>query len=60
MAPMDREVALRKLQALAAGAELARKKLGARAQQRISAVGWGSARLKGKTSKKTKRRGKPA
>jgi 5-methyltetrahydropteroyltriglutamate--homocysteine methyltransferase len=32
MAPMDREVALKKLQALAAGAALARKKLGNRGQ----------------------------
>jgi 5-methyltetrahydropteroyltriglutamate--homocysteine methyltransferase len=37
MAPMDREVALKKLQALAAGAELARKKFGNRGQSPISA-----------------------
>jgi 5-methyltetrahydropteroyltriglutamate--homocysteine methyltransferase len=35
MAPMDREVALKKLQALAAGAALARKKLGNRGQSPI-------------------------
>src|SRR5438132_1666280 len=37
MAPMDREVALKKLRALAAGAALARKKLGNRGQSPISA-----------------------
>jgi 5-methyltetrahydropteroyltriglutamate--homocysteine methyltransferase len=36
MAPMDREVALKKLQALVAGAALARKKLAHRGQTRIS------------------------
>src|SRR5438034_2170748 len=36
MAPMDREVALKKLRALAAGAALARKKLGNRGQSPIS------------------------
>jgi 5-methyltetrahydropteroyltriglutamate--homocysteine methyltransferase len=45
MAPMEREVALKKLQALAAGAQLARKKLGTRTPGRVAAVGWGSARL---------------
>jgi 5-methyltetrahydropteroyltriglutamate--homocysteine methyltransferase len=58
MAPMDREIALAKLKVLAEGAALARKKLGNRAEKRISAVGWGSARLKEKISKKTKRKGK--
>jgi 5-methyltetrahydropteroyltriglutamate--homocysteine methyltransferase len=42
MAPMDREVALKKLQALAAGAALARKQL-AKGER---AVGWGSSRKK--------------
>src|SRR5256712_135395 len=37
MAPMDREVALKKLHAFAAGAALARKKLGNRGQSPISA-----------------------
>ncbi len=41
MAPMDREVALAKLRALAAGAALARKRYG----ERVGAVGWGSARI---------------
>jgi 5-methyltetrahydropteroyltriglutamate--homocysteine methyltransferase len=58
MAPMDRDVALAKLKVLAQGAALARKKLGTRIQNRLSAVGWGSARLKRKISKKTKRKSK--
>jgi 5-methyltetrahydropteroyltriglutamate--homocysteine methyltransferase len=37
MAPMDREIALRKLQALTAGAALARKKLGKQGQRTVSA-----------------------
>jgi hypothetical protein len=47
MAPMDRDIALAKLQALAAGAALARKKLGVRGQSPIS------------KSKKAKPRKKP-
>ncbi len=46
MAPMDREVALKKLQALAAGAALARKKLGNRGQSPNS----------GKSKRRQKRR----
>ena len=38
MAPMDRDIALAKLKALAAGAALARKKLGIRGQSPISAT----------------------
>src|SRR5882762_3908867 len=38
MAPMEREIAIQKLRALAAGAALARKKLGNRGQSPISAV----------------------
>ena len=45
MAPMDREIALRKLQALAAGAALARRRYG----RSVGAVGWGSARLTSRT-----------
>src|SRR3972149_6744932 len=41
MAPMDREGALAKLRALAAGAALARRRYG----ERGGAVGWGSARI---------------
>jgi 5-methyltetrahydropteroyltriglutamate--homocysteine methyltransferase len=37
MAPMDREIALKKLQALTAGAALARKKLGKQGQTTVSA-----------------------
>jgi 5-methyltetrahydropteroyltriglutamate--homocysteine methyltransferase len=51
MAPMDREVALQKLQALAAGAALARKRYG-KAER---AVGWGSGRL-GKSPRKKRTR----
>jgi len=56
MAPMDRDVALKKLHALAAGAELARKKLANRGQTPISAVGWGSSRLRKKAKRKAKSR----
>jgi 5-methyltetrahydropteroyltriglutamate--homocysteine methyltransferase len=63
MAPMDREIALAKLKVLAEGAALARKKLGNRAEKRISPVGWGSARLarnrdQSPISKKSKRKSK--
>jgi len=51
MAPMDREVALRKLQALAAGAALARK----RYAKGDRAVGWGAARLNKRPRKKRAR-----
>ena len=51
MAPMDREVALKKLQALTAGAAMARKRHG----QEGRAVGWGSGRLDKKPRKKAKR-----
>ena len=51
MAPMDREIAVRKLQALAAGSAMARKKY---AKSGERAVGWGSGKL-GKTSRKKKR-----
>jgi 5-methyltetrahydropteroyltriglutamate--homocysteine methyltransferase len=50
MAPMDREIAVRKLQALAAGAALARKRF-AKGER---AVGWGSGKL-GKNTRKKKR-----
>jgi hypothetical protein len=40
MAPMDRDVARAKLQALAAGAAMARKRLG----KKVATVGWGSGR----------------
>jgi len=51
MAPMDREIALQKLQALAAGASLARKRYG----KNERAVGWGSGRL-GKSTRKRRAR----
>jgi 5-methyltetrahydropteroyltriglutamate--homocysteine methyltransferase len=51
MAPMDREIALKKLQALAAGAAIARKRHG----KKERAVGWGSARLDKRPRKKGKR-----
>ena len=58
MAPMDRDVALAKLQALAAGAALARKRYG-KAER---AVGWGSGRLRNRgqspNSRKASRKGK--
>jgi 5-methyltetrahydropteroyltriglutamate--homocysteine methyltransferase len=50
MAPMDREIAVRKLQALAAGAAMARKKY-AKSAERV--VGWGGGKL-GKTTGKKK------
>ena len=46
MAPMDREVALKKLRALAAGAALARKKLGNQGQTTISRRSNGKPRAK--------------
>jgi len=52
MAPMDRDVALAKLQALAAGAALARKQFGKGAER---TVGWGSGRL-GKSARKKRSR----
>jgi 5-methyltetrahydropteroyltriglutamate--homocysteine methyltransferase len=52
MAPMDRDIALRKLQALAAGAALARKQYGKSAER---TVGWGSGRL-GKSTRKRRSR----
>jgi hypothetical protein len=49
MAPMDRDIALAKLQALAAGAAMARKRYGKNAPT----VGWGSGRVtKRNTNKK--------
>jgi 5-methyltetrahydropteroyltriglutamate--homocysteine methyltransferase len=51
MAPMDREIALQKLRALAAGAALARKRY-AKGER---AVGWGSGRL-GKSTRKRRAR----
>jgi 5-methyltetrahydropteroyltriglutamate--homocysteine methyltransferase len=51
MAPMDREVAVQKLRALAAGAALARKRLAAGERT----VGWGSGRL-GKSTRKRRSR----
>jgi hypothetical protein len=50
MAPMDREIAVQKLHALAAGAALARKRF-AKGER---TVGWGSSRL-GKSTRKKKR-----
>jgi 5-methyltetrahydropteroyltriglutamate--homocysteine methyltransferase len=50
MAPMDRDIAVQKLRSLAAGAALARKRLGAGERT----VGWGSAKL-GKSTRKKKR-----
>jgi 5-methyltetrahydropteroyltriglutamate--homocysteine methyltransferase len=50
MAPMDREIALKKLQALAAGAAIARKRHG----KKERAVGWGSSRLDKRPRKKGK------
>jgi 5-methyltetrahydropteroyltriglutamate--homocysteine methyltransferase len=47
MAPMDRDIALAKLQALAAGAAMARKRYG----KQVATVGWGSG-----TRKKKKKR----
>jgi 5-methyltetrahydropteroyltriglutamate--homocysteine methyltransferase len=44
MAPMDRDIALAKLKALAAGAALARKRYG----RRLRPVGWGSAPKSGR------------
>jgi 5-methyltetrahydropteroyltriglutamate--homocysteine methyltransferase len=59
MAPMDREVALQKLHALAAGTAIARK----RHAKKVAAVGWGSGRIKrnrgqSPVSRRTKRTGK--
>ncbi len=51
MAPMDRDIAVQKLHALAAGAALARKRF-ARGER---AVGWGSGRLGKSTRKKRSR-----
>jgi len=51
MAPMDREIALQKLQALAAGAALARKRY-AKGER---AVGWGSGKL-GKSTRRKRAR----
>jgi hypothetical protein len=51
MAPMDRDVAVQKLQSLAAGAALARKRLAAGERT----VGWGSGKL-GKSARNKKRR----
>jgi hypothetical protein len=55
---MDRDIALQKLQALAAGAALARKRYG-KAER---AVGWGSGRLQNRgqspNSRKTSRKGR--
>jgi 5-methyltetrahydropteroyltriglutamate--homocysteine methyltransferase len=51
MAPMDREVAVQKLHALAAGAALARKRLAAGERT----VGWGSGKL-GKSARKKRSR----
>jgi 5-methyltetrahydropteroyltriglutamate--homocysteine methyltransferase len=50
MAPMDRDIAVQKLQSLAAGAALARKRLGAGERT----VGWGSSKL-GKSTRKKRR-----
>jgi hypothetical protein len=59
MAPMDREVALKKLHALAAGTAIVRK----RHAKKVVAVGWGSGRIKrnrgqSPTSRKRKPKGK--
>jgi 5-methyltetrahydropteroyltriglutamate--homocysteine methyltransferase len=51
MAPMDREVALAKLRALAAGAALARRRYG----KDLLAVGWGSGRLARKRPRRRRR-----
>jgi 5-methyltetrahydropteroyltriglutamate--homocysteine methyltransferase len=51
MAPMDRDIARRKLEALAAGAAMARKRYG-KAER---AVGWGSGRLDKKPRTKKRR-----
>jgi 5-methyltetrahydropteroyltriglutamate--homocysteine methyltransferase len=50
MAPMSREIALAKLQALGAGAALARKRYG----KGVVTVGWGSGRIAHKKRRKKK------